>query len=173
MFWLKIFKSLVKVLHSEISPNQIAGGVALGSIIGLTPFNALHNIVILILIFILKVNIGAAFLSIALFGLVGLFTDPLAHQIGYFLLVKTTSLTSFWTHLYNMPIVPFTRFNNTVVLGSLVISIIFLIPVFLLSKKGIVAYRTHLRAKVENFKIVKLIKLSSFYSIYDKFSRGE
>ena len=87
MFWIKIVKRLIRILQSEISPSQIAGGVALGSIIGFTPFMALHNLVIFFLILILKVNISTALLSVALFSIIGYFTDPLANTIGFFLLV--------------------------------------------------------------------------------------
>ncbi|MHB9154816.1 MAG: TIGR03546 family protein [Endomicrobiales bacterium] len=169
MFWLKIFKGLIKVLHSEISPNEIAGGVSLGAIIGLTPFNTLHNYFIFLLILVLKVNIGAAMLSMALFGLAGYFLDPLAQQTGYFLLVKSGALTGVWTTLYNLPIVPFTRFNNTVVLGSLVISLVLFVPVFILTVRLIVLYRARWRAKVEKWGIVKWLKLSPFYNLYDKY----
>lgn len=169
MFWIKILKSLIKTLHSDVSPNQVAGGIALGSIIGLTPFNALHNYLVFFLILILQVNIGAAFLAIALFGLAGLALDPVADRIGYLLLVKADGLTGLWTYLYNLPLVPFTRFNNTVVLGSLVLSLVLLVPVYFLSKRMIVYYREHWRSTVEQWKIVKLFKLTSIYGIYDKY----
>jgi len=169
MLWTKTLKTAVQLLHSDISPNQIAGGAALGSIIGLSPHFSLQNLVIFFIILVLNVNIGAAFLAIGLFGLVGFLLDPVAHKVGYLLLVKADALTPLWTYLYNLPIVPFTRFYNTVVLGSLVIAVILFIPVFLLAKKLIVLYRTHWRSHVEQWKIMKLFKLTSIYNIYDKY----
>lgn|SRR3989339_284147 len=169
MLWIKFVKSLIKLLHSEISPGEIAGGVALGAMIGLTPVFTIQKIVLFLLVLILKVNIGAALFSVAIFALAGLLLDPLAHQLGYLLLVKFQPLTSAWTAMYNMPIVPFTRFYNTVVLGNFVLSLILLVPVFLLSKKLIIKYRQDYRQHVEKWKVVKLLKLTSIYSIYDKY----
>lgn len=171
LFLLKILKGLISALHSDVSPNQVAGGAALGSIIGLTPFNTLHNYLVFFLIFVLRVNIGAAFLAIAVFGVLGLFLDPISDRIGYLLLVNAQGLTGLWTWLYNLPIVPFTRFNNTVVLGSFVLSLALLAPVFFLSKRLIVYYRANWRAKVEQWKIVKLFKLTAIFNIYDKYKQ--
>jgi uncharacterized protein (TIGR03546 family) len=168
MFFLNLIKNLLTILQSEISPKQIAGGAALGSMIGFTPFSALHNLVIFILIMILRVNISAAFFSIALFGLIGLATDPIADKIGYFFLVQNQSLTPFWTKLYNMPIVPFTKFNNTVVLGGIVLSLILFIPIYFGTKGFVLYYRANLKEKVAALKIMKLFKLSNIYKFYER-----
>lgn len=172
MFWFKIIKSIVSFLHSDISPKQVSGGVALGSIIGLTPMASLHNYIVLFIILVTKINKSAALLSAALFALIAFLTDPLADSIGYTLLVKIDALTPLWTRLYNMPFVPFTRFNNTVVLGSLVISLALFLPVFFLTNKFIIYYRANLRLKVENSKVLKLFKLNSVFNLYNKF-KGE
>ena len=166
----KVIKQIFNLLHSNISPKEIAFGFALGSIIGLTPFFTLHNLFIFFLLIILNVNISAGMLAVVIFGLIGYLTDPIAHQIGYFLLVKTKSLEGLWTSLYNMPIVPFTRFNNTVVLGSLVISLVLFIPIVIFTEKFIVFYRNNLSKKVEQLKIIRLIKASSIYNLYKKFN---
>ncbi|MFN3966147.1 MAG: TIGR03546 family protein [Endomicrobiia bacterium] len=166
----KLIKSIFNLLHSNVSPLEIALGFALGSIIGLTPFFTLHNLFIFLLLIILNINFSAGMLGIAVFGLIGYLTDPLAHKIGYLLLVKTKFLEGFWTSLYNMPIVPFTRFYNTVVLGSLVISLILFVPIVIGTKKFVVFYRNNLSKKVEQWKIIKLIKASNIYNLYKKFN---
>jgi uncharacterized protein (TIGR03546 family) len=173
MFWVKIVKNLINVLHSEISPRQIAGGVALGAIIGLTPINALHNYLVFFLILILQVNIGMALLSITIFKLIAFAIDPLANGIGYQLLVNATGLVPLWTHLYNMPIVPYTHFYNTIVLGSLIIALLLFVPIFMATTKLVTLYRGHWREKVENLKIVKLLKLTSAFNIYDWIRRSK
>ena len=65
---LKYIAKLLKALASEASPVQLAGGFVLGMIIGLTPVFSLHNAFILILLIILKVNIGMALLAFILFS---------------------------------------------------------------------------------------------------------
>ena len=44
MLLLKLLQSLVKALHSDGTPGQLAAGLALGSILGLTPLLNLHNL---------------------------------------------------------------------------------------------------------------------------------
>jgi uncharacterized protein (TIGR03546 family) len=168
MFWLNTVKQIIGLFSGKQDPDEIGAGFALGSIIGLTPFNSLHNYVILFLLFLLNVNKGAAAFGIAVFSAIGYFTDPYAHQLGYYLLVNVPSLNHFWTNLYNMPIVPFTHFNNTVVLGSLVISLVLFIPVWLIIKKLTVLYRTKVHDKLVKWKIITILSQSKWYDKYKK-----
>ncbi len=167
---IKILKKILTVLNSNATPAQIGWGVVLGSFIGLAPFFCLHKFIILLLIIFLNVNMGAAFLSVLVFSIVGALTDPLAHKIGYALLVNTNALTGLWTKLYNMPVVPFTKFYNTIITGSFVIALILILPVFFAAKKFVIYYRKHLMQKVQNWKLMKMFKLTNFYKIYSGFS---
>lgn len=170
MFWIKLLKSIVSILQSEISPTQVAWGFALGTLMGFIPFSALHSYFIFVLILMLNVNIGAATLAALIFSFVSMLTDPLADKIGYFLLVRVQALTPLWTKLYNMPVVPFTKFYNTVVLGSFVISLVLFIPSYIFSRKFIVFYRANYKDKVAKWKIMKLFKLTNVAKVYDKFN---
>src|SRR6266853_6451951 len=114
----KLLQALVKELHSEGTPGQLAAGIALGSILGLTPLVSLHNAVVFGLVVMLNVSFPGAMLGWAVFIPVGFLLDPVFDTIGHTLLF-TPSLTPLWTSLDNMPVVPLTNFNNTVTLGSL------------------------------------------------------
>ncbi|MBQ2219499.1 MAG: TIGR03546 family protein, partial [Elusimicrobia bacterium] len=103
-----------------------------------------------------RVNISAAFIAWAVYEILSFALDPLFYIFGYYLL-NISSLNSFYTYLYNLPVVPFTKFNNTVVMGSLVVGIILIIPNMIIAKKLLVYYRTHLREKVSKWKIVKIL----------------
>jgi len=168
MIWIKIIKKLLKALNADASPAEIAGGLVLGAFLGLTPALALHNIIVISLIVVLRVNVSAAVFSSILFGIIGFATDPAAHLLGKKLLF-TEGLSSLWTALYNMPVVPLTRFNNTVVLGSFIISVIAAIPLYVGGKKFVVIYREKLQERVQKLKIVKLFKASKIYKVYTKF----
>jgi uncharacterized protein (TIGR03546 family) len=168
MIWFKLLKKLLVILQSEISPVQIAWGAALGLVLGMAPFSALHTYLIFILILLLNVNIGSAMLAAAVFAIVGLITDPIADSVGYYFLVNVPALQPLWEKLYNMPLVPFTRFYNTVVLGNFIISLVLLVPIFFFALWFVKYYRANLREKVSKWKIVKLLGASSVYSIYDK-----
>jgi len=90
---IKILKNFFTILHSNATPTQIGWGVVLGSFLGLAPFFCLHKLFIFLLILLLNVNMDAAFLSVLIFSLAGLLTDPLANQIGYAMLVDANALT--------------------------------------------------------------------------------
>lgn len=166
MIGLKSISKLVKVLQSDASPWQVAVAAGLGVILGMQPASGPHTIVLFILIFFLNVNLGAAFLSAALFALVGALLDPVAHTIGYGLLAGSETLTPLWTSLYNIPIVPFTQFNNTVVLGSLVLALILFVPVMLGTKYLIIYYRAHWREKVAKSKLVTGLRVTKIANLF-------
>ncbi|MFC1566282.1 TIGR03546 family protein [bacterium] len=168
MFWFKIIKKVVKILHSNATPAQIALAIAFGLLAGFSPALSPQAFFFLLLIFIINMNLGMAFISMGLFKLLVLLFDAPSHYLGTMFLVDMSFLKGFWTMLYNMPIIPFTKFNNTVVLGNLIIAVAGFIPVYFLSKKGVVFYREKLQEKVEKFKIMKIFKASKFYNWYQK-----
>jgi uncharacterized protein (TIGR03546 family) len=167
---MRYFAKLLKALASEASPGQIAGGIILGMIIGLTPFFSLHNLLIVVLILALKVNIGMALFSFALFSGVAYLADPLFHSFGIWLL-ELESMQQIWTNMYNNEWWALTKFYNTVVIGSFVTAAILCIPAFPLLKYGVVQYRKHIHAKVQKWKVVQAFKSTKFYTIYQTVSR--
>jgi uncharacterized protein (TIGR03546 family) len=132
------------------------------------PFFTLQGLLLWLVILVFDVNLSATLLAVTLFALFAYIVDPLLHTIGYFLLVDTSSLHGFWTSLYNAPIAPLTRFNNTVVLGSFVAGLLLLLPVYFGMRHFVVAYRTHLHTKVERLKIYQIISKSTLVKWYDR-----
>ncbi len=169
MIPLQFLSKLLKILRSGATPPQIAGGFILGMIIGLLPsfWNPI-NILVILLIIILNVNIATALFSFALFSGIAYLMDPAFHSLGYFLLADVRALYGFWTTLYNIPFVPFTGFNNTVVLGSFIAALILLFPVFWLVKRFIIRYREKYEPRVQQLKIVKIMKASGWYRWYER-----
>ncbi|MBI4833964.1 MAG: TIGR03546 family protein [Planctomycetes bacterium] len=168
MLTLKILRKLFKILNGDVSPRQVAGGFAFGVILGLTPLLNLHNLLVLFLICIIRVNVSSAIFSMLIFKLLAFLIDPLSHQLGYLLLVDFGFLNSFWTFLYNLPIVPWTNFNNTLVLGSLVISLILFVPNLVFVSKGVVSYRNNLKPKLEKTKFFRALQATKIYTWYHK-----
>lgn len=168
MFGLEILAKLVKILRSAASPAQIAGGFIIGMIIGLTPFWSLHNLLLFFLLIILNVNITTALFSLMICTGMAYLLDPAFHHLGYLVLVDLSFLKGMWTYLYNFPVVALSRYNNTIVMGSLLVSLLLTIPVFILVKKGVIAYREHIDARMQKWKIVQLVKGSKIYNIYVK-----
>jgi uncharacterized protein (TIGR03546 family) len=157
MFWLQIVSNFFKILRAGQTPRQIAGGFMLGSLAGFSPLLTLQGLLIWLVILSLDVNLSAAFLALTLSALVAFLLDPLFHELGYFLLVSADSLRPLWTTLYNAPLAPLTRFNNTLVLGGLVGGIVLAPFVYFGMKKFVVAYRTHLGSRIEQWKIYQVV----------------
>jgi uncharacterized protein (TIGR03546 family) len=170
MLIVKYIAKLIKILRSAATPGQIAGGLILGMIPGLTPIWSLHNLLVLFIIIILNVNISMAIFSFIVFSGIAYLFDPAFHNLGFFLLVDITSLKGFWTSIYNVPILGLSQFNNTVVMGSLVSSLILLIPLYYASKRGVIAYRVKIDPKFQKWKVVQAVKGSKIYSAYEKVS---
>ena len=174
MFIIEFIAKLIKILRSAASPAQIAGGFMLGMVLGLTPLLTLHNLIIFILIIIFNVNIAMAIFSFGIFSGIAYLFDPLFHNLGYYLLVDVTSLHDLWTRLYNIPVIALSRYNNTVVMGSLVTALILMIPVYFLTRIGVIQYREKIDSRVQKLKIMQVIKSSSIYNFYQKIkSLGE
>jgi uncharacterized protein (TIGR03546 family) len=162
---LKFLQSLLKTLHSEGTPAQIAAGIALGASLGLTPLMSLQNFVIVAALFLLNVSFGAGMLGWALTVPLGFLFDPLFDALGRTLL-ENTALRPLWTALTNAPVVPFTNFNNTVTLGSFVVWAVLALPIYFAAKAAVLRYRATLGEKVRNSKLWKALMASQAYNVY-------
>ncbi|HEY6950924.1 MAG TPA: TIGR03546 family protein [Bacteroidota bacterium] len=168
MFWIQFVANFLKILRAGQTPKQIAGGFALGAIVGLSPVFTLQGLFVWLVIFVLDVNLSAAFLAFAFFSIFAYVFDPLFHSLGYFFLVDVESLKGIWTALYNAPLAPLTRFYNTVVLGSFLTAVVVSVPVYFGMKRFVVAYRTHIHARVEKWKIYQIVSKNSLVKWYQR-----
>lgn len=157
---LKVFKAL----NSNAKPWQLSLGVSFGAIMGLTPTLSLHNLALLFLAFIINMNIGIMILSFFLFSGVAYILDPVFHDIGYTIL-KSDSLVSTWEGVFSCPIALVANLNNTIVMGSLVISVVLAIPLFFIFNKFIEKYREKLLVYMEKFPIFKSMKVLRVYQM--------
>ena len=169
MLFLKLIQSLIKTLHSEGTPGQVAAGLVLGSIVSLTPLLSLHNAVVVGLIVMLNVSIPGAMLGWALFIPVGFLFDPVFDAIGRALLLGIPALRPLWTALYNAPVAPLSNFNNTVVLGSLVSSLALCVPMFFGARWGVTRYRATVAERVKRSALYRAVTASKLYGLYRLF----
>jgi uncharacterized protein (TIGR03546 family) len=165
---LKLIQSIIKTLHSEGTPGQVAAGIALGSVLGLTPLVNVHNLIIFSLIVLLNVSFGGGMLGWALFVPFGFLLDPVFDRIGAGLL-QAPSLRPLWTSWYNTPLVPYTNFNNTVVLGSVIGWLVLALPIYVAAKYGVARYRATIGARVQQSKFYKAVTASQVYNWYKLF----
>jgi uncharacterized protein (TIGR03546 family) len=166
---LKLIQSIIKTLHSDGTPGQVAAGIALGAALGLTPLMNVHNLIVFSFIVLLNVSFGGGMLGWALFVPFGFMFDPVFHRIGQSLLTAP-SLRALWTTWYNTPLVPYTNFNNTVVLGSVVGWLVLFVPIALLVRFLVVRYRATYGERVRQSKFYKAVTASQAYNVYRWFS---
>lgn len=166
---IEMVAKALKVLNSETEPVQISLAVCFAMIIGLTPIWRLHNLLILLLVMTMRVNLSTFILSLGLFSAMAYLLDPLFHIIGMSVL-SAEALNTLWTAMYNNIILRFSRFNNSVTMGSLVFSVTLFIPLLLILNSAIRNYREHLLGWVRKTRIVQAFEASEFYRIYQTIS---
>jgi len=162
---VQAFIKILKVLNSETHPAQISLGLCFSVIVAFTPKFSVHNVVILFLILFFRINLSAFLLGGFLFAGVGYFLDPLFHKLGLALLT-VPGLESVWTAFYNATMWRVERFNNTVVMGALFLGLVLFVPLYFLFNACVRYYRKHVYARVQNLKIMKLIKGNDLYQRY-------
>lgn len=167
---LKQLFSLLRLLNSDTGANQIAAGVACGLILGFAPMLSLQALLVFVCMFLFRIQIGAALTSAFFFALVAWLFDPVSHAVGSAIL-ETPALQSLFTALYNMPLVPLTRFYNSVVMGAGVVSILLAPLVFFGSKRLIVVYRIKVVERFRNSPFWKLWSGTAFFKWYSTYEK--
>jgi uncharacterized protein (TIGR03546 family) len=127
------------------------------------------NLIVLLVVFLLRVNLSAYFLGSAFFSGIAYLLDPLFHCIGLQVLTAS-ALKPLWTALYNSSVWRLQRFNNTVVMGGIVVGLLGFIPFLLLSNVLIRKYRDHVLVWVRKTRVMQFFLASRLYSIYQKVS---
>ena len=165
MLLLKFLQSLVKTLHSDGTPGQIAAGFALGAALGLTPLFNTHNLVIITALALLNVSFAAGMLAMALFV-------PSASRSTR---CSTASDTPCCRHRLASARLGtprsdagarVTNLNNTVVLGSVVVWLLLALPVFVGTRYGVVHYRATLGERLRKTRLYHTIVASQAYNVY-------
>ena len=154
---IKPIAKLIVALNSNLGKGQIAAGFAWGLLLGLIPAGNVLWIVLFVASFFFKHHHWSKMLVLAIFKLISVAVAPLVDLAGWEIL-HIEALQPFFTSLYNMPFVPLTKFNNTLVAGGLVCGIVLWLPAFFLVSLLIPLYRNNVAAKIRNSKLVQSVK---------------
>ncbi|MCH9654335.1 MAG: TIGR03546 family protein [Planctomycetes bacterium] len=155
-YWLRSLRFLASALSSANSPRQLALGFSMGMMIGLVPKENLTAVILLFILAGSKVNLCSASLGTIVFSWLAILIDPLSHLIGRSVLLAS-SLQGFWVSVYEVPLAPWTDFNNTIVMGSLILGLFMFYPVFRISKPQFEKYTPLLTHKLKKYRIVQLL----------------
>ena len=149
-------KKIWNALNHAGKPWQIALAIALGMLVGFTPILSIHNIIVLFIVLIFNIHLTVFLLAISFFGTLGLILDPLFASIGKAVLTSS-SLENLFTSWFNNPFGHLTYFNNTITMGSLLVSLVLLLLVYKISSLLLVKYRTVIAVKIKNIPILNKI----------------
>ncbi len=162
---LKTVAKFLKILNSDADPGQISLGFAFAMVAGFTPLMSLHNLLVLLLVLFLRVNLASFLLGLAFFSALAFALDPLFHQVGLAILT-TTALHGLWTELYNSTIWRLERFNNSIVMGSLVVSLALFVPMVVIGNSLVRKYRDRLLRWVLRSRIMQAFQASKLFGYY-------
>ncbi|MFZ5877516.1 MAG: TIGR03546 family protein [Nitrospirota bacterium] len=166
---LRAIIKLLTVLNSEAEPGQISLALAFSLIVGLTPLWSLHNLLVLLIVLLLRVNLSAFLLGIVVFSGVAYVLDPMFHRLGLAVLTAP-SLEGLWTALYNSTLWRIERFNNSIVMGSLLASLVLFVPTVLACNWAIGKYRERVLAKIKQWRVVQALTATRFFQMYRSYS---
>lgn len=166
---LTFIANVLKILNSEAEPGQVSLALCFSMVMGFSPLFSVYSLLVFFLVLFIRVNLSAFFLGWGAFTLLGYAFDPLFHILGLSIL-ETTSLEGLFTVMYNIPLFRVLAFNNSLVMGSLVCSLVLFVPLFLLFKVLITRYRVDFLSWIEKIKLVQILKSSKLFDIYNSLS---
>lgn len=120
---------MVAVLSQYRQPNQIAWGVAMGAVLGFVPKDNLVAIGAIVLLAICRVNqLAGCCMAIAL-TLVSGWLEPFVSLVGIKLL-NQSFVIAIIARLYEIPMVPWTCLDNSLVTGGLSLGMVVMLPIY-------------------------------------------
>lgn len=131
IYWIVTF---LKYLGRDNQNSQIALGISVGMLLGLIPVFTLHWFLIAVLPFMIRMNLLAVFCSALCFSIFNLSLNSYFEQFGFWLLTGHPTLIPLFSKAYNYPLLPYTAFNHSTVMGSSVVALGVFLPLFFAAK---------------------------------------
>ncbi|MCA9077338.1 MAG: TIGR03546 family protein [Planctomycetaceae bacterium] len=150
---LKPLRMAAQAFALKMSPRRMAAGLALGTAVGMVPKGNLTSVVLMTLLCALRINLAAGLFAVFVVSIIASFADPLFHEIGHALLTAE-SFQETWTWFFNRPLAAWTDLNNTVVMGSLIVGLASIYPVYRGCRPICERYVPVISEKVRKWKIV-------------------
>ena len=115
------------------TPHQLGLGMALGVMVGLIPKDSLLPYALGVIAILSTANLLLFGIGVIVAHVVSPLLDHLTHVIGSWVLTFNP-LEPVWAAMIEWPLMPWTRFNNTVVMGTLVLGILFAVPTYTMTR---------------------------------------
>lgn len=163
---LRLLAKLLKALNSETGAWALAFAFVLGMVMGFTPLWRFHNLVILLIALLFRVNLSAFIVSFLVCSALAFALDPLFHQWGVAVL-SAENWQPLWQSLYASAGWRVSQFHHSITMGSLLFSLI-MAPLVLFAGYWLVTqYRQRVQARFNKLRVVQLVKASKFWSLYE------
>jgi uncharacterized protein (TIGR03546 family) len=154
---LRPVRLLAQSVIANDSSRQVAWGFTLGMMIGLVPKGNFSAILLGMMLLGLRVNKPAGLVAIGVFTWLGLFIDDFAHNLGSALLVWEP-FREVHRSLYDAAISPLLGWNNTVVVGQLLIGLYLAFPTYWLVHLFAVKVQRPLSSWLLKYKAVRWLR---------------
>ena len=138
---LNWISSLFKALNANQNPAEMAHAFALGVMLGLMPKNNALWYLILVFFMFVRINKPTYLLTTLVVSYFAWILDPLFGSMGYAILTFKPC-EGLFAFLVDIPFVGFTKFNNTIVMGSFLFSLAVYIPFFVFGIFFVKIWRT-------------------------------
>lgn len=148
--------NFLKALNSNSKPSQIANSFCIGLILGFMPKNNLLWYMLFIFFAFVRINKCGYYIMILIGTLFAYLLDPVFDKIGWAVL-NFAPLENFYVWALDVPFVGFTKFNNTIVAGSLVFGLLMYIPFYIVMYIFIKLWRKHIAPAFNDSKVLKTI----------------
>jgi uncharacterized protein (TIGR03546 family) len=156
----------INIMNSNTKPGELALGAVLGMFSAFLSPSPVDFLIVLFIALMLNCNLTFFFFCAVIFKALTFGIDPLGDAIGYAIL-NAPFFENIGNALMKMPVVPFTKFNFTVITGDLIIGLVLTPVVWFGTMKFVPYYREKWQQPVDKFmskfKVVKALKVSSFY----------
>lgn len=130
----------LKAINTNVNPGEIAHGAACGVLLGLMPKNNLFWYIIFFILLFIRINKAVYLIIIPVASFFTPFLDPTFDSIGFSVLTNE-KLYDIYNYLLNIPFVAFTKFNNTIVMGSFISGLVLYLPAYLIARLIVYLWR--------------------------------
>ena len=138
------------------SPHELALGIACGVVVGIMPKDSVFPWLFALFFMLGRGNLLCGIIAAFVMSLVGPMLDVFSDRMGMSIL-SISSMQSTFASWMEIPWVAWTRFNNTVVAGSMGIGVLSFVPVYLLSQIFFRVWGIDMIHRVMNMRVIRFL----------------
>lgn len=165
---LKAIIKFLKAINKNSHPGEIAHAICCGMLLGFMPKNNALWYILFIAFLFMRIQKSAFVIFTFLFSLAAPYLDSAFDLIGYTVL-KMDFLQPVFVFLIKIPLVGYTKFYNSIVMGSLLSGLVLYIPVYFIARLLVQLWRSKL---VPLMRKTRFVKIASKLSLVSKIKGG-